>query len=433
MIDLRALRADPHAFDLALTRRGQEPMAEMLLALDRDRRNAIERYEGLQASRRSTARQANEARKADNKKEFERLRELSGETRQKLSELQEEVRVAEERLRAELETVPNPPQIDVPDGAGPVDNVEFRRFGKTESPSFAVREHYEIGESLGLMDFQAATKLSGSRFVVLRGAIARLHQALGRFMLDTHVAQNGYEEFWVPSVVLPEIPYGTGQLPKFAEDLYVTTRGHWLIPTAEVPLSNLAREQILEAESLPMRLVAWTPCFRAEAGAAGQDTRGMLRQHQFEKVELVSIVAPETSEAELERMTRCAEGILIELGLPYRVVTLCTGDMGFAARKTYDIEVWLPGQNRYREISSCSDCGDFQARRMNSRYRSKSGSRPEFVHTLNGSGLAIGRTLIAVMENGQRADGGIDLPVPLAPYMHGARRIDSAGKLVAGD
>ena len=350
-------------------------------------------------------------------------------SRHRLSELQQAARERSADLAAELELLPNLPLAGVPDGVDESANLELRRNGMIPERGYPPREHFVLGEALGLMDFKTAARLSGSRFVVLRGALARLHQSLGRFMLDRHVEENGYEEIWVPALVLPEVLRGTGQLPKFHDDLYQTTREHWLIPTAEVPLTNLVSGQVLDSGQLPQRYVAWTPCFRSEAGAAGQDTRGMLRQHQFEKVELVSITRPEDSAGELERMTGCAEGVLEALGLPWRTVALCTGDLGFAAGMTYDIETWLPGQGRYREISSCSTCGDFQARRMDARFRPAGGGKPEFVHTLNGSGVAIGRALIAVMENGQTEDGGIDLPPVLAPYMGGARRIDPDGSL----
>ncbi len=429
MIDLRLLRANPDSIDRGLTRRGMEPAAAELLEIDARRRYAIEELGGLQAERNELSKQAGEAQKSGDKETFERLREKVTGLRDKIQELQKHADEIGESLTARMSEIPNPPADDVPDGDSEDDNAVLKTVGDPTPKSG--KPHYELGEALGLMDFETAAKLAGARYVVLRGALARLHQALGRFMLDTHVDQNGYEETWVPWLVLPDIPFGTGQLPKFSDDLYETSRGQWLIPTAEVPLTNLVRESILDAESLPRRYVAWTPCFRAEAGAAGQDTRGMLRQHQFEKVELVSVTVPEESVAEHERMTACAEGILETLGLPYRRVALCTGDIGFSAAKTYDLEVWLPGQGRYREISSCSNCGDFQARRMNARYRHEDGDKKtQFVHTLNGSGLAVGRALIAVMEIGQTEDGGIDLPEALSPHMGGARRIGPDGALV---
>lgn len=429
MIELRLLRTSPEDVDRGLARRGMDPVAEELLATDAQHRYALEELGSLQAQRNALSKQAGEAQKSGNTETFEALRAQAADLRDAIHKRQEHVDEINKLLTARLSEIPNIPADDVPDGDSEDDNDVIKTVG-APSPASG-KPHYEIGEALGLMDFDTAAKLAGARYVVLRGAIARLHQALGRLMLDTHVNHNGFEETWVPWLVLPDVPFGTGQLPKFSEDLYETTRGQWLIPTAEVPLTNLVRERILDTGDLPMRFVAWTPCFRAEAGAAGQDTRGMLRQHQFEKVELVSITAPEESEAEHERMTACAEGILETLGLPYRRVVLCTGDLGFSAAKTYDLEVWLPGQGRYREISSCSNCGDFQARRMQARYRAEAGAKKTtFVHTLNGSGLAVGRTLIAVMENGQTEDGGIDLPEALAPYMGGAHRINHDGKLV---
>ena len=322
-----------------------------------------------------------------------------------------------------------PPQ-DVPDGPDESANVELRRWGQPPAFEFPAREHFELGEALGLMDFERAAKLSGARFVVLTGALARLERALASFMLDLHTAEFGYTEVNPPALVRDEALFGTGQLPKFAEDQFRTTDGRWLIPTAEVPLTNLVAGEIVEEERLPLRYTAMTWCFRAEAGAAGKDTRGMIRQHQFTKVELVGITTPEQSEGEHERMTSCAEEVLRRLRLPYRVVVLSTGDMGFSARKTYDIEVWLPGQGRYREISSCSNCGDFQARRMNARTRKKGEKGTRFVHTLNGSGLAVGRTLIAVLENYQRADGSVEVPVVLRPYMGGIEVIEHDAVLV---
>ena len=343
------------------------------------------------------------------------------------------IQTAEEALRERaaalnelLATVPNPLAPDVPDGADESENVLLRSWGEPPRFDFAPKEHDDIGAPLG-MDFERAAKLSGARFVVLSGAVARLERALATFMLDVQTGEHGYTEVAPPLLVRDHVLFGTGQLPKFAEDQFRTTSGHWLIPTAEVPLTNLVADEILDAEVLPLRYTAWTPCFRSEAGSAGKDTKGMIRQHQFTKVELVSIVRPEESEAEHERMTACAETILQRLGLPYRVMVLCSGDTGFAARKTYDIEVWLPGQNRYREISSCSNCGDFQARRMRARFRAKGERETHFVHTLNGSGLAVGRTLIAILENFQQADGSVILPEVLHPYMDGLERVTPDG------
>lgn len=325
--------------------------------------------------------------------------------------------------------IPNMPLDTVPDGADEDGNVEIRRWGTPRTLDFAPREHFDIPAMAGLLDFASAAKLSGSRFVVLKGAAIRLHRALAQFMLDTHISEHGLQEVWTPVLVKPEAMYGTNQLPKFAEDSYETTNGWWLIPTSEVTLTNMVAGDILDEAALPIRMTAHTQCFRSEAGSAGKDTTGMLRQHQFEKVEMVTICTPDSALAEHERMTRCAEAILEKLGLPYRTIVLCTGDMGFGAQKTHDLEVWLPGQNRYREISSVSTCGQFQARRMNARFR-PAGGKPDFVATLNGSGLAVGRCLIAVLENGQQADGSVDLPAVLAPYLGGKRRITADGQLV---
>ena len=342
----------------------------------------------------------------------------------KIAADEESAKSLEAELTGILEGLPNLPADDVPEGGGEDDNVEIRQVGTKPAFDFEAREHFDIGETLGLMDFEGAAALSGARFVVLRGALARLERALGNFMVDLHTGENGFAEVSPPVLVRSEALYGTGQLPKFAEDLYRTEDDYWLIPTAEVPLTNLSSGAIYDAGDLPQRLTAWTQCFRSEAGAAGKDTRGMLRQHQFGKVEMVCVTHPDESDAELERMTGCAEEVLKRLEVPYRVVTLCTGDMGFGARKTYDIEAWLPGQGMYREISSCSNCGEFQARRMNARFRTKGEKGTRFVNTLNGSGLAIGRTLIAVLENGQNADGTVTVPEVLRPYMGGLERIE---------
>jgi seryl-tRNA synthetase len=336
-----------------------------------------------------------------------------------MPELELEARTFGDELQALLAMLPNLPAADVPDGPDETANVELRRIGAPRTFDFTPKDHAALGEALGMMDFETAARLSGARFVVLKAGLARLERAIAQFMLDMHTGEFGYTEVAPPVLVRDEALYGVGQLPKFAEDMFRTTGGLWLIPTSEVSLTNLVAEQIVEAASLPLRLTAYTPCFRSEAGAAGRDTRGMIRQHQFPKVELVSICRPDQSEAEHERMTGAAESVLKRLELPFRTVVLCSGDMGFAARKTYDIEVWLPGQNAYREISSCSNCGDFQARRMRARWREAGGKQTQFVHTLNGSGLAVGRTMIAVMENCQQADGSIVLPAALKPYMGG--------------
>ena len=427
MHDIRLIRDDPQAFDAQLARRGLSPMAGKVLLIDGERREKITAAEKAQAERNSASREIGKAKAAGDDAEFERLRALVADKKDEIARLEDEARRHDEHLTAMLLEIPNLPLDDVPDGPDESTNQELRSWGTPRTFDFAPKEHYELGEAMGCMDFETAARLSGSRFVVLTGALTRLHRALAQFMLDTHVDENGLTEVWTPVLVKDEAMLGTGQLPKFAEDSYRTTNGWWLIPTAEVTLTNLAAGQILDGAFLPRRYTAWTQCFRSEAGSAGKDTRGMLRQHQFEKVEMVSITRPEDSIDELERMSRCAEGILERLGLPYRRVVLSTGDMGFGARRTHDIEVWLPGQGAWREISSCSVCGDFQARRMNARFRREAGGRPEFVHTLNGSGLAVGRTLIAVMENGQDADGGIALPDALSPYIRGAGRISPAG------
>ena len=426
MHDIRLIRDDPQGFDAQLARRGLSPMAGKILLIDGERRERITAAETAQAERNAASKQIGQAKAAGDDAEFERLRKLVAEKKDEIARLEDEARQHDRHLAEMLQEIPNLPLDDVPDGPDESANVELRRWGTPRAFDFEPKEHYELGEAMGCMDFEAAARLSGSRFVVLKGALARLHRALAQFMLDTHVDENGLTEVWTPVLVRDEAMLGTGQLPKFAEDSYRTTSGWWLIPTAEVTLTNMVADQIVDEATLPRRYTAWTQCFRSEAGSAGKDTRGMLRQHQFEKVEMVSITRPEDSLDELERMTRCAEGILEKLGLPYRRIVLSTGDMGFSARRTHDIEVWLPGQDAWREISSCSVCGDFQSRRMNARFR-REGGRPEFVHTLNGSGLAVGRTLIAVMENGQRQDGGIDLPEVLAPRLGGASRITPEG------
>lgn len=429
MHDIRTIREAPKAFDAALARRGLAPVSPAILALDERRRTLIRAAEGALAERNAASKAVGAAKGRGDTDEFERLRALVGAKRDEIARLEAEAAEADAGLRDLLLGVPNLPAADVPDGKDEADNVEIRRWGTPRDFDFAPREHFEIGEALGLMDFEAAAKLSGARFVVLKGAMARLHRALAQFMVDTHVDENGLTETWTPVLVRDETMLGTGQLPKFAEDSYRTETGWWLVPTAEVTLTNLVAGEILPDAALPRRHVAWTQCFRSEAGSAGKDTRGMLRQHQFEKVEMVSIVRPEDGPAEHERMTGCAEGILEALGLPYRTIVLCAGDMGFGAVKTHDLEVWLPGQGTYREVSSVSLCGGFQARRMNARFRRGEGEKPEFVATLNGSGLAVGRTLIAVLENGQQADGSVTLPEALRPYLRGASRITAEGAL----
>lgn len=429
MHDIRLIREAPLAFDAALGRRGLAPVSPEILALDETRRARIAAAETALAERNAASREVGAAKAKGDDAAFERLRALVADKKAEISRLEAEAAAADAALRDLLMGLPNLPAGDVPDGADESANVELRRWGTPPALGFAPKEHFELGEAMGLMDFETAAKLSGARFVVLTGALVRVHRALAQFMIDTHVDRNGLTEVWSPVLVKDEVLLGTGQLPKFAEDLYRTVEGWWLIPTAEVTLTNIVAGDIVADSSLPRRYTAWTQCFRSEAGSAGKDTRGMLRQHQFEKVEMVSVVRPEDGRDELERMTRCAEGILEALGLPYRTIVLCTGDMGFGAVRTHDIEVWLPGQDTYREISSCSLCGDFQARRMNARFRREEGAKPEFVNTLNGSGLAVGRTLIAVMENGQQADGSILLPEALAPYLGRRRRIAADGRL----
>jgi seryl-tRNA synthetase len=491
MHDIRSIRDKPNAFDEGLTKRGLAPLSAELIALDERRRAAIAALQAAQERRNALSKEIGQAKA---KKNDAKARELMAEVarlKDGAPALEAAEREASAALDKALADIPNTPNPDVPVGKDEHDNVERHRFGAPRDLASA-REHFEIGEAMGLMDFETAAKLSGSRFVVLRGELARLERTLGQFMLELHTGEHGYTEVAPPLLVRDEVMFGTAQLPKFAEDQYFPVAGElftdfeavitqddiqlfqvarfarnmiahgfsdlathgaieralgkigktyddllglgrsevkrgsarrWLIPTAEVPLTNLVRESILSEDELPVRVTALTPCFRAEAGAAGRDTRGMLRQHQFTKCELVSITTPERSAEEHERMLSCAEEVLKRLDLPYRVVTLCTGDMGFASAKTYDIEVWLPGQKTYREISSCSVCTDFQARRMNARYRPKEGKGPRFVHTLNGSGVAVGRALIAVMENYQNADGSVTVPETLAPYMGGLTRI----------
>jgi seryl-tRNA synthetase len=423
MYDIKWIREHPDAFDRGLKRRGLEPLSKKLVALDEKRRAAITKFEQAQARRNAASKEIGEAKKAKDEAKANRLMAEVNELKVSLPALEEEQKALTGDLDKELAQIPNMPLDDVPDGADAGGNVEHHMSGKKRDYAFKPRQHFELGEALGQMDFEIAAKLSGARFVVLKKGLARMERALGQFMLDLHTGrEHGYAEVNPPILVRDDVMFGTAQLPKFADDQFRTTTDFWLIPTAEVPLTNLVRESIVEESQLPLRLTACTPCFRAEAGAAGKDTRGMIRQHQFTKVELVSITTPDKSRDEHERMLACAEEVLKKLDLHYRVVTLCTGDMGFAAQKTYDIEVWLPGQSAYREISSCSNCGEFQARRMNARYRSKDGVR--HVHTLNGSGVAVGRALIAVMETYQQENGSIAVPTALAPYMGGVKTIE---------
>ena len=421
MHDLRMIREAPDRFDKGLQRRGLAPLSAHILDLDSRRRAAQTALQEMLTRRNAVSKQVGAAKRSG-----EDADALIAEV-QSLKDGIADNEASEKALDAELvellEGLPNLPADDIPDGDGEDDNSEVRVEGEKTAFDFEPKEHFDIGEALGQMDFGAAARLSGARFVVLRGALARLERALAAFMLDLHTQEHGFNEIVTPVLVREEALYGTGQLPKFAEDLYRTADDYWLIPTAEVTLTNMAADGILDEGDLPLRMTAWTQCFRSEAGAAGKDTRGMLRQHQFSKVEMVCVTHPDNSDAELERMTGCAEEVLKRLGLPYRVVVLCTGDMGFGARKTYDIEVWLPGQGTYREISSCSNCGDFQARRMKARYRPRGEKGTRFVHTLNGSGLAVGRTMIAVLENYQNADGSVTVPEALRPYMGGLERI----------
>jgi seryl-tRNA synthetase len=430
MHDIKAIRENPEAFDAAMRRRGLTGTAAEVLAIDESRRAKITAAERLLAERNAATKDVGAAKARGDEAEFDRLRALVAQRKDEIAALEEQAKAEDARLTDLLMRLPNPPLPEVPDGADEEGNVELRRRGTPRAFDFAPREHFDIPAVKPGMDFEAAAKLSGARFVVLKGAVARLHRALAQFMLDVHTTENGLTEAITPVLVRDEAMFGTNQLPKFAEDSYRTTNGWWLIPTSEVTLTNTVAGEILDDSALPIRLTAHTLCFRSEAGSAGKDTSGMLRQHQFEKVEMVSITHPDRSLEEHDRMTACAEGILDRLGLPYRTIVLCTGDMGFGARKTHDLEVWLPGQNRYREISSVSVCGDFQARRMNARFRPSGGGKPEFVHTLNGSGLAVGRTLIAVLENGQQADGSVTLPQALHPYLGGRTRIAPDGQLV---
>ena len=422
MHDLRYIREYPEEFDAAMHRRGTEPASARLLEADAARRAAQTAFQEMQERRNALSREIGKVKKEGGDADA-LMAEVQG-LKDGIAGEEAKERDQAAALQAILQELPNIPAEDVPDGADENDNVEIRVVGDKPGLTFDPREHYDLGEALGQMDFEAGAKLSGARFVVLKAGLARMERALANFMLDMHTAEFGYTEVVPPALVKDDTVYGTAQLPKFAEDLFHTDDGYWLIPTAEVPLTSLVAGDILRQDDLPLRYTAWTPCFRSEAGAAGKDTRGMIRQHQFSKVELVSITHPEKSNEELERMTSCAEEVLKRLGLAYRVILLCTGDMGFGARKTYDLEVWLPGQDRYREISSCSNCWDFQARRMRARFRPKGGKGTEFVHTLNGSGLAVGRTMIAIIENYQNPDGSITIPDPLRAYMGGLEKIE---------
>ncbi len=430
MHDIKAIRENPAAFDAALTRRGDEAMSSSLLALDEERRAKIGAAEAAQAAQKAAAKEVGAAKAKGDEAEFERLRALVGEKKSEVAAMQNEAKEIDAKLTDALARIANLPADDVPEGADEDDNVEIKKWGTPKSFDFKPVEHFEIGGVAASMDFETAAKISGARFVMLKGAVARIHRALAQFMIDVHVDENGLTEVNTPVLVRDEAMYGTDKLPKFAEDSYQTTNGWWLISTSEIPLTYSVATDILDESALPIRMTAHSLCFRSEAGSAGKDTSGMLRQHQFEKVEMVSITHPDESDNEQKRMLGCAEGILEKLGIPYRTVVLCTGDMGFGARRTYDIEAWIPGQDTYREISSVSTTGDFQARRMNARFRPADGGKPEYVHTLNGSGLAVGRCLIAVLENGQQADGSVVLPEALVPYLGGKSTLSADGKLV---
>ena len=422
MHDLKYIREHPEEFDAAMQRRGAEAVSAKLLEADAARRAAQTAFQDMQERRNALSREIGKVKKEGGEADA-LMAEVQGLKDGIVGEESKE-RDQAAALQAILQELPNIPAKDVPDGVDENDNVEVRVVGNKPSLDLEPREHFDLGEALGQMDFELAAKLSGARFVVLKAGLARMERALANFMLDLHTSEFGYTEVVPPALVKSDTMYGTAQLPKFAQDSFHTDDGYWLIPTAEVPLTSIVAGDILHQDDLPLRYTAWTPCFRSEAGAAGKDTRGMIRQHQFSKVELVSITHPESSNEELERMAGCAEEVLKRLGLAYRVILLCTGDMGFGARKTYDLEVWLPGQNRYREISSCSNCWDFQARRMRARFRPKGGKGTEFVHTLNGSGLAVGRTMIAIMENFQNSDGSITVPDALRGYMGGLEKIE---------
>ncbi len=425
MHDIKAIRDNPAAFDAGLKRRGLAPQSSALLAVDEERRTLLQSLQDAQSRRNDLSKQVGEAMKSGDKAKAESIKAEVAALKDTITKGEDSERTLTQKLTDLLAVIPNLPLDDVPDGADEHGNVEVRRWGSKPAFNYDPKQHFELGEKLGQMDFEVAARMSGARFVVMKKQLARLERAIAQLMLDIQTEKNGYTEHFVPFMVNDNAMYGTGQLPKFGEDLFKTTDGRWLIPTAEVSLTNTVRESILDEATLPLRLTAYTPCFRAEAGAAGRDTRGMIRQHQFSKVELVSITTPDQSREELERMTGCAESILQALGLHYRVMRLCTGDMGFGSRMTYDLEVWLPGQNAFREISSCSVCGDFQARRMDARYKPADGKGTRFVHTLNGSGLAVGRTLVAVLENYQNPDCSITIPEALRPYMGGKERISA--------
>jgi seryl-tRNA synthetase len=419
MHDINFIRTNPVEFDNRIKLRGLTNCAEKINKIDEERRNTQTVLQNILAERNILSKKIGEIK--SKKKDATVIIKKVEKLKDQISSLKELEKIKEDELSAILCRIPNLPSKDVPVGDNEKNNTQYKIWGDKPKFTFKTKRHFEIGENLNLMDFDLASKLSGSRFVVLQGMLAKLERAISQFMLDKHTIENGYTEMNVPYLVKDDALFGTGNLPKFGEDLFTAGDSHWLIPTAEVPLTNLVREQIINEKELPMRVTSYTPCFRSEAGAAGKDTRGMLRQHQFTKVELVSITTPEDSKQELERMLSSAESILQDLNIHYRVMTLCTGDMGFAANKTYDIEVWLPGENAYREISSCSNCGDFQARRMNAKYKNE--NKNDFVHTLNGSGLAVGRTLIAILENYQTVDGNVEIPKVLQKYFNGQTTI----------
>ena len=431
MHDIRAIRDDPVAFDIALGRRNLPIVSPRIMRIDNERRTSIHAAETALAEQNKASKEAGAAKAGGDDAKFESLRATVAQKKDEVAAMRSRAAELNRELVDLLLTLPNLPLDDVPHGWSEEDNAEISRWGEPRAFGFEPKEHFEIAGVRPGMDFETAARLSGSRFVVMSGGVARIHRALAQFMIDTHVAENGLTETWTPVLVREEAMLGTGQLPKFGEDSYRTENGWWLVPTAEVTLTNIVSGMTVEEGYLPRRYVAHTQCFRSEAGAAGKDTAGMLRQHQFEKVEMVSVTHPDKSGEELERMTRCAEDILERLGLPYRTVVLCTGDMGFGARRTHDVEVWLPGQGKYREISSVSLCGDFQARRMNARFKPAGGGKPEYLHTLNGSGLAVGRCLIAVLENGQEEDGSVALPEPLHRYLGGHARLSPEGALGA--
>ena len=429
MHDIRLIRENPEEFDAKMELRKLSNISSQILTLDEVRRTKIRAAEKALADRNEASKNIGKAKANDNELEFNKLRSVVSEKKIEISLLEDEAKKQDKLLTEYLMQLPNSPMSDVPVGDSEKDNIEINQWGKKPEFEFKAMEHFELSATIKTMDFETARNLSGSRFVILNGSLARLHRALAQFMLDTHVEKHELTEMNTPVLVRDEAMIGTGQLPKFSDDSYQTTDGRWLIPTSEVTLTNTVANKIIKEEDLPIRMTAHSLCFRSEAGSAGRDTSGMLRQHQFEKVEMVSIVHPKQSIDELDRMTKCAENILESLNLPYRTVVLCTGDMGATARRTHDIEVWLPGQNKYREISSCSTCGDFQARRMNARFKPIQSKKLEFVHTLNGSGLAVGRCLIAVLENGQLIDGSVKLPDVLIQYLGGKSKLNSNGDL----